>query len=102
MQLVVEHERKLSARTHANQWLNETLAQCAEPTMRRFLTEHWLRIMQSAAASGGVSGTRWQEARKTIDELLWSILPKQTPEERKRLVDWNNQLHGLRGQRALL
>ena len=86
MQLVVEHERKLSARTHANQWLNETLAQCAEPTMRRFLTEHWLRIMQSAAASGGVSGTRWQEARKTIDELLWSILPKQTPEERKRLV----------------
>jgi hypothetical protein len=33
-----------------------------------------------------VSGTRWQEARKTIDELLWSILPKQTPEERKRLV----------------
>lgn len=86
LQLVVEHERKLSAHTSANQWLTEMLAQCAEPAIRRFLTEHGLRIMQSAAASDGVSGTRWQEARTTIDELLWSIQPKQTPEERKRLV----------------
>lgn len=86
MQLVVEHERKLNARTQANQWLNETLAQCTEPTMRRFLTEHGLRIMQGAAEGSGVGGTRWQEARTTIDELLWSIQPKQTPEERKRLV----------------
>ncbi|MFT3849182.1 MAG: DUF1631 family protein [Propionivibrio sp.] len=86
MRLVAEHEQKLNAKTHANRWLDETLARCAEPTIRRFLTEHGLRMMQHAAERGGMSGTRWQEARTTIDELLWSIQPKQTPEDRKRLV----------------
>lgn len=86
MQLVVEHERRLSAQAHANAWLHERLAQCAEPTMQRFLSAYGLRMMHDAAAGGGIDGARWKECQTTIDELLWSIRPKQTPEERKRLV----------------
>lgn len=86
MQLVVEHERQLNAKAHANKWLDETLSQCAEPTIRGFLTNYGFRIMQNAAEISGQGGARWQESSKTFEELLWSILPKQTPEERKRLV----------------
>ena len=86
MQLVVEHERRLNAQTHASKWLNERLAQCAEPMIRRFLTEYGIRIMHGAAANASVDSARWKECQTTIDELLWSILPKQTPDERKRLV----------------
>lgn len=86
MHLLIEHEQRQSAKAHAHTWLQETLARCAEPSIRRFLTDHWIRVMQSAAEIGGPSGARWQESRTTIEELLWSIQPRQTPEERKRLV----------------
>ena len=86
MQLVVEHERHLSAKANAQTWLRDTLARCTEPSISRFLSDYWVRVMQGAAESSGPTGTRWKESKAAIDELLWSILPKQTPEERKRLA----------------
>lgn len=86
MQLLIEHEQRQSAKAHAHTWLQKTLAQCPEPSIRRFLTDHWIRVMQRAAEYGGPDGTHWQESRTTIEELLWSIQPRRTPDERKRLV----------------
>ncbi len=86
MHLVRDHERRLNAVTQANKWLNEQLARCSEPAIRDFLAHHGLRIMQDAAENGGVGGERWQASNTTFEELLWSIQPKQSPEERKRLV----------------
>ena len=86
LQLVLEHEQRLQAKAHAHTWLQAVLARCTEPSIRRFLADYWLRVMQNAAGNGGPSGTPWQESRTTIEDLLWSIQPRQTPEERKRLV----------------
>lgn len=86
MHLVKDHERRLNASVQARKWLNEQLTQCSAPTIRDFLVNHGLRIMQNAAETGGANGERWQASSTTLNELLWSIQPKQTPEERKRLV----------------
>ena len=86
MQLVLEHEQRLNAKTNAQSWLRDTLMRCTEASIRSFLSDYWIRVMQGAAESGGLTGTRWKESKATIDELLWSIQPKQTPEERKRLA----------------
>lgn len=86
MQLVLAHERRLGAKTHTHDWLQDVLARCTEPSIRHFLSEYWRRVMQTAAESDGPDSARWQESRTAIDDLLWSIQPKQTPEERKRLV----------------
>lgn len=86
MHLVNDHERRLNAGIQAQKWLNEQLTRCSAPAIRDFLVDHGLRIMQNAAESGGVSGERWQTSKTTFEELLWSIQPKQAPEERKRLV----------------
>ena len=84
--LVNHHERRLNAGVLAKKWLNEQLARCSAPAIRDFLAEHGVRIMQSAAENGGVGGERWKASNTTFAELLWSIQPKQAPEERKRLV----------------
>ena len=86
MHLVSHHERRLNAGVLAKKWLNEQLAQCSAPAIRDFLAAHGVRIMQDAAENGGVDGERWKASNTTIAELLWSIQPKQAPEERKRLV----------------
>lgn len=86
MHLVSHHERRLNAGVLAKKWLNEQLAKCSAPAIRDFLAAHGVRIMQDAAENGGVDGERWKASNTTIAELLWSIQPKQAPEERKRLV----------------
>lgn len=86
MHLVSHHERRLNAGVLAKKWLNEQLVQCSAPAIRDFLAAHGVRIMQDAAENGGVDGERWKASNTTIAELLWSIQPKQAPEERKRLV----------------
>ena len=86
MHLVSHHERRLNAGVLAKKWLNEQLAQCSAPAIRDFLAAHGVRIMQDAAENGGVDGERWKASNTTFAELLWSIQPKQAPEERKRLV----------------
>ncbi len=58
----------------------------ARPEIASFLEQYWLRVMIAAAADGGIQGERWQQDSNTADELIWSVLPKPTAEERKRLA----------------
>jgi hypothetical protein len=85
-QLVREHEAQKTAGRHTQDWLSRTVDKTEEPAIREFLTEHWLRVMQSAYLEGGETGTRWKEYEATSEELLWSIQPRQTAEERKQLL----------------
>jgi hypothetical protein len=41
-----------------------------------------------------IQGQRWQQDSNTADELIWSVLPKQTAEERKRLAGLASSLLG--------
>ena len=42
--------------------------------------------MQSAHLDGGTAGTRWTEYDATSKELLWSVQPRPSAEERKQLL----------------
>lgn len=66
--------------------------------IRVFLAGPWLAVMVAAVEHGGEDGDQWQESIDTMDDLIWSVRPKQGAEERQRLV---KRLPGLlRGLRA--
>jgi len=54
--------------------------------VRNFLTTSWVHALTSAHANAGEEGETWKDWLKAMDELLWSVKPKMTADERKELV----------------
>lgn len=86
VELIQRHERKEMARSSAEDWLTKALPKVTSPAFSDFLSSHWLRVMTTAFAEGGSDGNAWKDAESTIEYLLWSIQPKQTPEDRQKLT----------------
>jgi hypothetical protein len=84
--LVLEHEARELAVLSADNWLATTVGKTREPFIEKFLADYWHRAMQAAYLEGGTAGARWQECAATIADLLWSLQPPQTAEDRKRLL----------------
>lgn len=84
LQAIVEgHENQIYASRLTDEWLDACLSQTSAPEIATFLDSYWRRVMIAAARAGG---NRWQQSQATAEELLWSVTPKQAPEERKRLA----------------
>ena len=86
IQLLARHENREAARARAQEWLKETLRKTTAPAIASFLSAHWIHAMENACLEGGTGGTAWQEGQAAAAELLWSVQPKQTPDERKQLM----------------
>ena len=86
IELVKNHEAMEVAQSEAQYWLKQALENSTEPEIKRFLADHWVRVMQNAFLIGGASSERAKEYDLTVKELLWSVQPKQTPDERKKLL----------------
>jgi hypothetical protein len=84
IQLVVEHEARESSRTSAEDWLAKTLAKAPPYAIANFISQYWVRVMQDACLDGGTVGDRWKECALAIDDLLWTLLPKVTVEDRQK------------------
>jgi hypothetical protein len=56
------------------------------PAVRGFLSKYWRQVLTKAYEEAGEQGPAWNQALVTMDELLWSIEPKISAEERKLLV----------------
>lgn len=84
--LLKDKERHDQAALAARRWLQAIEAQGVAPAILDFLRQHWLRVMEAACLEGGEAGQAWQRDHATIADLLWSVQPKQSPEERKRLA----------------
>jgi hypothetical protein len=54
--------------------------------VREFVTTHWKNLLFLSCARDGKDSDAWKQAVRTMDELVWSIKPKRSPEERQRLV----------------
>jgi hypothetical protein len=54
--------------------------------VREFVTKHWKNLLFIICARQGKDSDAWKQAVATMDDLIWSIKPKHTLEERKRLV----------------
>jgi hypothetical protein len=55
--------------------------------IRVFLTRFWASLLADLYRDAGLESRSWVEAVKTIDDLIWSVEPKSSQEERKRLVE---------------
>jgi hypothetical protein len=51
-----------------------------------FLTRHWRQVLVSAFVRGGEQDSHWVDAVGTMEDLVWSVTPKQAAEERNRLL----------------
>ncbi len=51
-----------------------------------FLRDKWSHVLEAAYYAEGSEGEPWKEALATVDEFAWSVQPKRTADERKRLV----------------
>ncbi len=56
------------------------------PHLVDFLSRHWKRVLKFAYLKGGAEGHPWALAVGTLNDLLWSIKPKEDTEERKKLA----------------
>jgi hypothetical protein len=54
--------------------------------IRNLLDTCWTAVLADAAREGGENGDRWVESVATMDDLVWSVQPKTSAEERQRLV----------------
>ena len=54
--------------------------------VREFVTKHWKNLLFITCARQGKDSDTWKQAVATMDDLIWSVKPKHTLEERKRLV----------------
>lgn len=72
-------EAQVDARIAARDWV-------AEP-VRVMLEDAWVRALARVGADEGEGGPRWSRLLAAVDELLWSLEPKSTPEDRRRLVN---------------
>lgn len=63
------------------------LARVREPVVASFLETYWVRVMQRACLADGIGGKSWTESDNVVKHLLWSVMPKNTPEERQKLTN---------------
>ncbi len=52
----------------------------------RFLCEQWLRLLAMVHYRQGTDSAAWKNAVDTMDGLVWSLVPRNTAEERRRLA----------------
>jgi hypothetical protein len=51
-----------------------------------FLIEHWQRLMMLIHVRRGAESEPWRRALEVMDHLIWSVQPKDGPEERRKLM----------------
>jgi hypothetical protein len=51
-----------------------------------FLRQHWLGALAHVYTSGGEDSEAWTSAVTTLEDLVWSVQPKRSSEDRKHLV----------------
>lgn len=54
--------------------------------IRAFLLGHWEQVLATHCARDGEGGEAWNQALRSMDDLIWSVQPKTRQEDRKRLV----------------
>ena len=54
--------------------------------VREFVTSHWKNLLFITCARQGKDSDAWKQAVATMDDLIWSVKPKHSVEDRKRLV----------------
>jgi len=54
--------------------------------VHEFITTHWKNLLFITCARQGKNSDTWKQVVSTMDDLIWSVRPKNTDEERQRLA----------------
>jgi hypothetical protein len=88
VRLIEERERDEIARELAEQEVARRLESRAwvPPAVREMLNETWVRAMSRVHRSDGEGSAAWKAMLLNMEDLLWSVEPKVTADDRKRLI----------------
>ncbi len=86
--LIEEREREEIARLVAEEEVHRRLEarSWVPPAVREMLGETWVRALARVQRIEGEGSPAWQALIMAMEDLLWSVEPKVTPEDRKRLI----------------
>lgn len=86
--LIEEREREELARAIAGSEIARRLeARTWVPApIRDMLGDAWVRALARVQRSEGEGSSPWHALLRTMDDLLWSVEPKVSPDDRKRLI----------------
>ncbi|MBB3102406.1 DUF1631 domain-containing protein [Azomonas macrocytogenes] len=81
------------ARQEVERILNERLfGKILPEVVVQLLQEVWSKVLLLAFLKYGSQSIQWQDALRTMDDLLWSIAPNKSPEARQQLLELAPQL----------
>lgn len=86
-QVLQLNEQAVLAHTIAMETVQTRLLDSEVPeAILLFLQGTWTDYLANLYLRGGASGDGWSQALSTMDDLLWSLMPKPTREDKQKLV----------------
>jgi hypothetical protein len=87
VQRLEQRDRQLVAETVvADQLARRLNGQRLPEAVTSFIEAHWRELLGRIYVKLGDGGEDWHAALATLDDLVWSVQPKATPEDRRRLM----------------
>jgi len=84
---IAQRDRQVVAGGHVESELKSRLAHPELPSLiADFLDQHWRRVLVERFVRVGEDSDPWREALGVMDDLIWSVQPKDNAEERERLL----------------
>ncbi len=82
-----QRDRQEIAAARVGEELAARTADAALPVLvTAFFDRFWRRVLSDVFIRSGDAGEPWRDALTTMDDLIWSVKPKDTAEERNRLL----------------
>jgi len=86
-QRVLQEEALAVAKSAAQSELGARLQTVNVPgAVVEFLAEQWLRLMMLIHVRRGPDSDQWKHALEVVDNLIWSVQPKEDTDERRKLA----------------
>ncbi|MDX1434689.1 MAG: DUF1631 family protein, partial [Gammaproteobacteria bacterium] len=86
-QAITERTRLAQARERSQTVITESLRGKPVPdVVQKFFQTRWKELLVYRHYEEGEEGTGWREAVQTMQHLIWSLVPKSTAEDRKKLL----------------
>jgi hypothetical protein len=84
---LMQQEALAVAKGVAQEEIRARVANRLEPgPVLEFLVEQWLKLMLIIHVRRGAQSEAWQHALEAMDQLIWSVQPKDSAEERRQLA----------------
>lgn len=82
-----EERRTLVRQVVSVQIQRHTTRRDLPEVIRDFLERFWHIVLLKTYLRSGEAGQGWQDAVATMEDLVWSVIPKTGAEERRRLIE---------------